>query len=215
MYIFGLCGRSGSGKSTACGFLKEKGFYCINADEVCHRIYETNKDCINELSKAFGNRVVKDGKIDRSVLRIAVFEKDDGISKLNAITHKYILKSILNEAKEAFERGVRFVVVDAPTLYESGLYEYCDATIAIVASDENLINRLVVRDALPKQALRKRLMAQKSNKELVSATTRVVFNDGTLLELRKNIFLVIMLALIEVGVVRCSEEVKRYVLKKT
>jgi len=215
MYIFGLCGRSGSGKSTACGFLKEKGFYCIDADEVCHRIYETNRACIKELSDEFGEGIVKDGKIDRSVLRVAVFEKDGGLDILNSITHKYIIKDILTEAKSAFKRGVRFVVIDAPVLYESGLDEHCDATIALVSKDEYLLNRLTKRDALPKHALKKRLMAQKSNKDLFCNCSRVIVNNGSLLSLRKKIYMAIMLELMDLGVIKPAGEVKRYVLKNS
>ncbi len=214
MYIFGICGRSGSGKSTACGFLREKGFYCINADEVCHRLYETNGDCIKELAEAFGNSVVKDGKIDRSVLRVVVFEKDNGIEILNRITHKYIIRSIMEEAHAAFKRGKRYVVIDAPVLFESGLDEHCDAVIALVSKEEYLLDRLEKRDGLPRQALRKRLMAQKSNGELWNHETRILVNRGTLLELRQKIYLAIMLELMKISVIKPAKEVKRYGLKK-
>ena len=214
MYVIGLCGRSGSGKSTVCGFLKEKGFYCIDADKVCHKLYETDDNCINELSERFGSSVVKDSKIDRSVLRVVVFESPNGIADLNTITHKYIITSILAEAELAFNQGYKYVVVDAPTLFESGLNAYCNATIGVVAEDNSLLERLKKRDALSKEALEKRLKSQKSNLYLYRNCTQLIKNNGTLQELRQKVFVAVMLILIKLGALKAAKEAKRYVIKK-
>lgn len=213
MYLLGLCGRSGSGKSTVCRFLKERGVYCIDADKVCHRVYETDMECVNELCDSFGKGILSDGNLDRTLLGKAVYSVEDGIASLNSITHKYIIAAILAEAKVAFTKGHRFVVVDAPVLFESGLDSYCDAIMAVIADDIRLLNRLKRRDGLDSDVLQKRLRSQKNNKFLIDNCTAVIKNCGSEKDLRLNTYRAMLVLQLKLGVIKPYKGVKRYGLK--
>ena len=213
MYLLGLCGRSGSGKSTVCRFLKQRGVYCIDADKVCHRVYETDMECVNELCDSFGKGILSDGKLDRTLLGKAVYSVDGGIATLNTITHKYIIAAILAEAKVAFANGCRFVVVDAPVLFESGLNAYCDATIAVIADDARLLDRLKKRDGLDSTMLEKRLRSQKNNKFLMDNCTAVIKNCGSEKDLRLNTYRAMLGLQLKLGIIKPYKGVKRYALK--
>lgn len=213
MYLLGLCGRSGSGKSTVCRFLKQKGVYCIDADAVCHSIYDTDENCVKELCDRFGERILSDGKINRAVLGKAVYSSENGIADLNTITHKYIIAAILSEAKAAFAKGYKYVVVDAPVLFESGLDAYCDATVAVIARDAYLLERLKARDGLEAEMLTKRLSAQKSNSFLVKNCTAVIANDGSAESLRLNTYKAMLVLQLKLGIIKPQKEAKRYALK--
>lgn len=213
MYLIGLCGRSGSGKSTVCRFLSEKGVYCIDADKVCHSVYDGDSRCVDELCARFGREILSFGKVNRALLGKAAYSTKNGIKDLNAIAHKYIIAAILEEANGAFKDGYKFVVVDAPTLFESGLHLHCNGIVAVVANDGMLLNRLKTRDGLEEAMLKKRLAAQKTNSFLVKNCTSVIKNNGSAKDLRKNTYRAMLVLQLKLGLIKPSGEGKRYALK--
>lgn len=213
MYLIGLCGRSGSGKSTVCRFLKEKGVYCIDADKVCHSVYDSNASCVDELCRRFGEEILSDGKVNRVLLGKAAYSAENGIKDLNAIAHKYIIAAILEEASTAFRDGYKFVVVDAPTLFESGLHLHCNGIVGVIANDAVTIGRLKTRDGLDEAMLKKRLDAQKSNAFLVKNCTSVIKNNGSAKELRANTYKAMFVLQLKLGLIKPCKEGKRYVFK--
>lgn len=201
MFLIGLCGRSGSGKSTVCAFLKQKGVFCIDADKVCHDVYDTNMDCVNELCCRFGDDVMQDGKINRALLGQRAFSSENGVKDLNDIAHKYISAEIFSITKTAFANGYRYVVLDAPLLFEAGIDQKCSAVISVIASDSTLLRRLKQRDNADVKTLKKRLGAQKSNAFLVKNSTAVIINNGKLSSLRLNTFRAMLVVQLKLGMV--------------
>jgi len=212
MYLIGLCGRSGSGKSTVCAFLKQKGVFCIDADKVCHDVYETNTDCINELCRRFGDDVKQGDKIDRALLGKRAFSSENGVKDLNSIAHKYISAEIFSIAGIAFAKGFKYVVLDAPLLFEAGIDKRCSAVVSVIASDNVLLSRLKSRDNAEVTILKKRLRSQKSNAFLVNNSTAVIINSGTLKALRLNTFKAMLVVQLKLGAVMRKKGV-RYALK--
>jgi dephospho-CoA kinase len=133
-----------------------------------------------ELIKAFGERIKKeDGEIDRKELGRIVFNHPKKLEKLNSITHKYIFEYMDLWIAEQEKRGVDRVIIDAPVLFESGLNKECDLIIAVIASDENRIKRIVERDGLTEEeeAL-KRIRAQKPNQFYFDNGCYIIENNG-------------------------------------
>ncbi len=210
MYLLGLCGRSGSGKSTVCRFLSEKGVHCIDADKVCHSVYDTNTACVRELCDSFGEGIQEGGKVNRAALARVAFSMEGGVALLNSISHKYITAAILEETNSAFKNGKRFVVLDAPTLFESGLDKRCDGIISVIADDTMLIERLKQRDGIDTDMLKKRLKSQKNNRFLIENSTSLIANDGNLKHLRANTYKAMLVVQLKLGIIKASKEVKRY-----
>ncbi len=210
MYLLGLCGRSGSGKSTVCRFLREKGVYCIDADRVCHDVYDTDADCVRELCQSFGVGILTEGKVNRKSLANAAFSTEGGVTLLNSIAHKYITAAILKEAEGAFKNGKRFVLLDAPTLFESGLNRRCHGIISVIADDKMLIERLKQRDGLDADMLKKRLKSQKSNCFLAKNSTSIIVNKGNKKKLRANTYKAMLVLQLKLGILKASKETKRY-----
>ncbi len=212
MYIFGICGRSGSGKSTACRLLEKRGFYWLDTDKSCRKVYE-NPNCIDELVRAFGDGILSDGKIDRGALARYAFSSPENTKKLNAISHKYILEDIFRDAKAVKAQGYKYLLVDAPLLFEAGLQDKCDAVIAVVAPETASRKRLVLRDGIDEETLTRRLAAQKSNAFLVKNADAVILNNGTLKVLEMNTYKAVFKLFLKLRICKSTKEVRRYVKK--
>jgi len=81
----GVTGGLGAGKSKACQFLKEKGAYIFDADEVAKNILHSNPDVQGKILEAFGPGIVEDGKVDSQKLAKAAFSSEENQTSLRNV----------------------------------------------------------------------------------------------------------------------------------
>lgn len=190
MKVIGLCGGSGSGKGMVSSFFSDAGIPVIDTDAIYHELTSGSSDCLSELKAEFGDRIIKDGALDRGALAAIVFQSCDSTAKrmrLNQITHRYILEEAEKRLSVLAERGCSIAVVDAPLLFESGFDKKCDVTIAVIADDEKRIERIVMRDGISRERALERISSQISNADLIFATDYQIYNSGTLSHLGDSV----------------------------
>lgn len=171
--VYGLVGRSGTGKSTAAEIFAKHGFFIIDCDKVAAEVLNNNPDVRKRLAEAFGKDVLTEVGINRPLLATRAFATRRKLDRLNSITHPAIVERI----KELL-RGREKAIIDAPMLFESGADKLCDKVIAVVASDDVCEKRLLLRDKASKETLKKRLSMQKSEEYLRSAADVIIENGG-------------------------------------
>lgn len=162
--IIGVTGGSGAGKSALASLL---GHETIDADRVYHKIFEENGDLKNELINRFGT-------CGRKELADIVFAGKEKLDELNSITFKYVLSAI----EEMIVLAGGDMVIDAPLLFESGLDEKCDFTVAVLAESELRIKRIMARDHLSREKAEMRINAQKPDEFYIKRADHVVCNNG-------------------------------------
>ncbi len=177
MRIIGLCGRSGSGKGVFSKVASENGFFVIDCDAVYKELVSSPSPCLNEIENAFGSFVVKHGSLDRRALAPIVFSDKEKLELLNSIAHKHILAEIETILSTLGEEEI--VLLDAPTLFESGINEMCDLVVGVLASDELCVRRIVLRDDITEASALARLANQKSNEFLIENCDCLVYNEST------------------------------------
>lgn len=187
MKIWGLCGQSGAGKTTALNTLLSLGATVCNCDRVSREVMRGGTPCADEVVSAFGKEILFDGEIDRRTLGKIVFFDKEKLATLTKITHRYIKAEVMRRIESAKENGEALFVIDAPLLFESGLDKICDLTVAIVASREKRLERIMARDKIDLELAEKRLSSQLDEDELNRLANEVIVNDGSEEELAKAI----------------------------
>lgn len=172
--IIGLTGPTGSGKSTLKNVAENLGAAFIDCDKVVHEIFETDKDCVAAIENAFGSETVENGRINRKVLGSKAFSSKENTALLNQTVFPFVTYRILKIIEETNEQTV---ILDAPTLFESGIDEICGATVAVLANKQTRRQRIIDRDNLSEETADLRLSAQQSEEFFKAKAERIFYNN--------------------------------------
>ena len=176
--IIGITGPSGSGKSLLSRNLAEIGIPSIDADAVYHSMLIPPSRCVDEILRVFGDDMIAaDGSLDRSLLSAKVFSDPAQLELLNATVLPIVVDEINSMIAELASDGAQTVIVDAPTLIESGFYKFCDMIIAVIAPVESRIERIKSRDGISEERARQRVLSQKSDDFYSAVADITLFND--------------------------------------
>ena len=177
--IIGITGPSGAGKSVLCTYLAKKGVPVIDADEVYHSLLVKNSPCTLALAKEFGEEILSpDGTPDRKKLGAIVFSSDEKLKRLNSIVLGFVIDKI-NEIIASLEmQGQKCVVLDAPTLIESGFSKECSSVLSVLSPKQDRVRRIVIRDGITEEAALLRINAQKSDEFYTENSHHVIINDS-------------------------------------
>lgn len=127
MLIIGITGPSGTGKSFATKILEDNGFVILDEDKIAREVVEIGEPCLEDLKDTFGMGIINPyGGLDREALAGIVFGNKDSLQKLNSITHPYIMGLVRERINKLKKDGVKFMVIDAPALFESEEDDICD-----------------------------------------------------------------------------------------
>jgi len=133
MFVLGLTGSLGMGKSTTAKFFAEEGIPLHDADAVVHQLYEGEA---TPLIEAAFPGTTNGGKVDRDKLAKKVLGNAVAIKKLEAIIHPLVGRAEARFLQEAARKGAAVVVLDIPLLYETGAERRCDAVVVVSAPAE-------------------------------------------------------------------------------
>ena len=179
MFLIGLTGGIGSGKSTVASRLKTLGARIVDADKIAREIVEPGEPALAELAEAFDGVLNADGALNRAELARQAFATPEATEKLNSITHPRIRERTLERFAQARTEDVPVLVYDMPLLIENGEYKKMDHVLVVDAEDEIRIDRLVNSRGLDEDDARRRIAAQISREERLAAADSVVDNSGT------------------------------------
>lgn len=191
MYLVGLTGGIGSGKSTVAARLGRLGCEVIDADAVAREVVEPGQPALADLVERFGEGILRpDGALDRGALAALAFHDDRSRQDLDRITHPRIGERIaarLEELRSSGEDPSRIVVVDHPLLIETGQVSDFDVVVAVLAPTAIRVAR--VRDArgLGEADIRARIRAQTDDATRRVVASYVIENDGSFDDLLRQV----------------------------
>ena len=172
--IIGITGGTGCGKTTALEAIRQLGGIIIDCDRVYHELLEWDTSLLSAIEARFPGTVEK-GTLNRKKLGQIVFADEKALLDLNAITHG----AVKQEVQRQLLSKPRLAAIDAIGLFEGGLAEICDVTVAVTAPEESRIARLMARDGITEDYAKARIAAQKSQQWFVSQCDYVLENHGT------------------------------------
>ncbi len=177
--VLGLTGQSGAGKTTLCEYLQQIGCTVIDADQIARDVVEKGSSCIADIALEFGCEYLTiDGNLNRSKMAQTVFTDKAKLKQLNAIMFPYIIEMLKEkiDAAKSSEEGI--IVLDAPTLFESGADRFCDRVLSVVAPAEIRLSRIIQRDGLSEEEASNRIHAQHDEQYYVQRSWCVISNIG-------------------------------------
>jgi dephospho-CoA kinase len=181
----GLTGGLGAGKSAALHALEELGAATLSTDAVVHDLLATDELRDNVVAR-LGEGVVRDGRLDRSLIAERVFSDEEARGWLEGELWPRVGQAVIDWRREAeaLDPPPPAAVVEVPLLFESGMEPVFDATIAVVADEELRAERAGARGHA---AVSERAGRQLSQEEKAQRADYRVRNDGTLEELRETL----------------------------
>jgi dephospho-CoA kinase len=145
MFVLGLTGSLGMGKSTTARFFADAGVPVHDADAVVHRLYEGA--ATQAIEAAFPGTVV-DGRVDRGKLGARVLADADALRRLEAIVHPLVQEAEERLLAEAQARGEKVAVLDIPLLFETGGDRRVDAVVVVSAPQRVQTARVLERPGM-------------------------------------------------------------------
>lgn len=185
MFIIGLTGGFGSGKTTVAKMFKDYGAKVIDADIITRQLLEPGGKCVKKVAKVFGHVILNEGKIDRNALAKIVFHDPRELKKLTDILYPIGLKEVKKIIAEG--KNTKLIVLDVPLLFESGWDNLADVTIAVQSNQNIQIQRLQKRTGLSKADIIRRLECQMPVKERLQRADIIIDNRKTLNQTRAQV----------------------------
>ncbi len=183
--LVGLTGGLGAGKSEALRTLGELGAATLSTDAVVHELLATDE--LHDIVVArLGDEVARDGALDRSLIAERVFADEEAREWLEAELWPRVGRRVLEwkAEVEALDPSPRAAVVEVPLLFESGMDQAFDATIAVVADEAVRVERAGARGHA---SVAERTGRQLTQEEKAHRADYEVRNEGSLEELRENL----------------------------
>ena len=147
MFILGLTGSIGMGKSETARMFRRLGVPVYDADAAVHALYAKGGAAVPLIEEAFPGTVY-DGAVDRTALSGAVVGNADAMKRLEAIIHPLVGEAQLSFLRAQDEAGVPIVVLDVPLLYETGGETRVDAVVVVSAAAPIQRERVLAREGM-------------------------------------------------------------------
>lgn len=187
--MIGLTGGIGSGKSTVAELLAERGAHVIDADRVAHEVYAPGTLGFERIVERFGDDIVgDDGAIDRARLGALVFRDPAALADLNGIVHPLVRAEVALRISEIVaEDPGAIVVIEAALMTETGWSGGSGRLWTVIADPDVVQDRLVTMREMEPDEVRRRMAAQADNAMRRRSATRVIENNGSLLDLEGEV----------------------------
>ena len=178
MFVVGITGGIGSGKSAVTDHLETLGITVVDADKVARVVVEPGTPGLAAIAEHFGEDILlADGRLDRAALRKIVFDNPDERKVLEGITHPRIRDEISRQLSEA---NSPYVVLSSPLLLESGQNTFADYVVVVDVPEEVQLTRTMARDNNSEALVKQIMAAQLDRKTRLSRADTSIMNDGSL-----------------------------------
>ena len=171
--ILGITGGTGCGKTSLLNLLKDRGGLVLDCDAIYHDLLQTDESLLAAIESRFPG-TVENGILQRKKLGSLVFSDPQALLDLNTITHGAVKQEVLRRLEER----PALAAIDAIALFEGGLAELCDVTVAVTAPREDRIARLMRRDGISREYATARIDAQHTDSWFREHCDHVLENTG-------------------------------------
>lgn len=176
MYIVGLTGGIGSGKSVVAARFRALGILVVDADQAARAVVEPGTPALADIAAHFGAGVIQaDGTLDRAALRRLVFDDAAERRWLEQLLHPRIgewLRARLAEAPGPY------AILESPLLFESTQHRMVRRSLLVDVPEEVQVARAAARDGNAPEQIRAIMAAQLGREERRRRADDCIDNSG-------------------------------------
>lgn len=187
MFIVGLTGGIGSGKSEVAGMFAALGVPVIDTDLISHRLTAAGSPLLPRIATALGSDSLNpDGSLNRARVREKVFSDPAARRQLEAILHPAIRREA--ETESALHAGAPYQIIVVPLLFETeGYTDGVNRTLLVDCPEPVQIARTMQRSRLDEPAVRAIMAAQMPRAQKLALADDVIENDGSIAQLAEKV----------------------------
>jgi dephospho-CoA kinase len=179
MFLLGLTGSIGMGKSAAAARFRHNGVPVFDADQAVHDLY--SGIAVAVIERAFPG-VTADGRVDRQKLGAALLDKPEAFARLESIVHPLVRAAEADFLADAAQRGSALAVLEVPLLFETGFEQLVDATAVVSAPSAVQRARVLARPGMTAEKFEQLLQRQLPDEEKRRRADYIVDTGGALSE---------------------------------
>ena len=185
MFVVGLTGGIGSGKSAATAIFEDLGIDVVDADLASREAVLPGSKALDQIQKKFGNEILlEDQSLNRARLREIIFDNSEDKTWLEQLLHPEIRRIIQSKLENS---SSEYVILVSPLLFETDQHEFCNTTILIDSSLNSQVSRTSKRDSVSEDSVKKIISAQMSRDDKLKIAKIVINNDDSLEQLESNV----------------------------
>lgn len=185
MFVVGVTGGIGSGKSAATDTFAQLGVDIVDADIAARDIVKPGTATLQQIAEHFGQHILlDDGSLDRAALRRIIFENAAEKNWLEQLLHPLIGLEIERQLEAATSAYVIFV---SPLLVESQQNRICDRILIIDVPEELQLQRTMQRDVNDAAQVQRIIATQASRQQRLQCADDIIENTGSLTHLQQEV----------------------------
>jgi dephospho-CoA kinase len=180
MFVIGITGCIGAGKSSAAKIFADKGVRVLDADEISRKVTGPNGSSVEAIRELLGNKVVDaSGSLNRRQVAGIVFANRTKLDRMSEIIHRQVLEEIAGELEKERQKGTKVIVLDVPIPVKKGFLDVCNQVWVVSADEDVRLERLKDRGVDPEDAKRRMAMQMTREEYEDLADIVIVNNDGS------------------------------------
>ena len=185
MFVVGVTGGIGSGKTAATDHFQTLGITVVDADLASRAVVEPGRPALAKIKAHFGPDVIDtDGTLNRRTLRTIVFSHPEERHWLEALTHPLIAQEIKDQISASHSP---YTILVSPLLLEGNQRTLVDRVLVIDAPESDQITRTIARDQTNKAGVEAIMTAQLPRSERLACADDIIVNDKSLADLQQTI----------------------------
>lgn len=188
MFVVGITGGIGSGKSTVAELFRELDIPVYDADVEARALVEPGQAAFDQVSAEFGPSILtRDGAIDRAKLRALIFSDPTARRRLENILHPRVKEELRAKIQHTAPATAPYCVIVVPLLFEANHIDLADRILVVDAPEAVQIQRTLQRPGMTAEAAQQIIAAQWSRKQRLARADDVIVNDVGIDALRPQV----------------------------
>ncbi len=187
MFVIGITGGIGAGKSSVASTFMERGIRVLDADEISREVTSLNGSALPAIREMLGNKAIESsGGLNRKYVASLVFTDKMKLDQISSVIHRYVMEQIGEQVEIEREKGTKVLVLDVPIPVQKGFLDLCNQVWVISADESIRLTRLKMR-GMDEDDAKRRMGMQMTTEEYEKLGDIVISNNSDAVSLEEDV----------------------------